>query len=253
VSEIFLSLFVLACGTWFAGVFGAVAVAKKNCCASAKIIAGFAAGVILMVSFVELLHPAIHLAQNLTLPAWFVVPASFALGFFFAFAFEHFVARVVRAKYKQGALLVATLSSHSVPEGLALGVLLGAGELWAIVPVFIAVALHKFPEGAAISVAFHGDGMTRLKSFFFGQTSGFLAFVSGIFGYALAVNVDFFLPYAMGFAGGAMIWVAVFELIPRSKTIGVFLGIFLMLFADTTLHKNNHAQAYSVECCVNCK
>jgi ZIP family zinc transporter len=244
VGDLFLSLLVLAGGTWFAGIFGAFAVVKKNCVSSAKIIAGFVAGVILMVSFVELLHPAIHLAENLPLPAWIVVPATFALGFFSALLFDFYIARVATVKYKQGALLLATLSSHSVPEGLALGVLLGAGEIWAIAPVFIAVGLHKFPEGAAISVAFHKDGMTKLKSFLFGQTSGFLAFFSGAVGFAIVVNVDSILPYAMGFAGGAMIWVAVCELIPKSKVIGVFFGIVLMLLVDTTLHVNTH-----VQCC----
>ncbi|MCL1843382.1 MAG: ZIP family metal transporter [Defluviitaleaceae bacterium] len=276
MNEIFLILLVLAGGTWFAGVLGAALITfVKKGGLFMRLIPGFAAGVILMVSFVELLHPAIHLAEEASpLPAWVVVPLAFAIGFFGALILDMYINRRSTAasgrfKYKQGVMLLGALSAHSVPEGLALGVLLGAlgrgfdiGEIWAILPVFLAVGLHKLPEGTAVSAAFREQGMTKTRSFLFGQASGFLAFLSGVAGFVVAVNINVVLPYAMGFAGGAMIWVAVHELIPKRSepvvsyfsAIGVFFGVVLMLFVDTTLHNHHHINGHSCECrCISCQ
>jgi len=296
MGDVSLVILVLAGGTWLAGILGAVAVAfiRRESWVTTRLIPGFAAGVILMVSFVELLHPAIHLAEGSPLPAWIVVPVAFAVGFFCALLLDIYIAKTARFKYKQGVILLGALSAHSVPEGLALGVLLGAlgrgfdmGAFWAVVPIFLAVGLHKFPEGAAVSVAFHADGMSKLRSFLFGQASGFIAFLAGVLGFVIAINVSLILPYAMGFAGGAMIWVAVHELIPKAaatqplftddmqgegslrleascnhrnggssylSAVGVFCGVVLMLFIDSTLHdhKNVHGHTCSGHQCHVC-
>ncbi|MCL2577428.1 MAG: ZIP family metal transporter [Defluviitaleaceae bacterium] len=263
--EIFFALLFLAGGTWFAGIIGAVGVAffKKSGVLTNVLIPGFAAGVILTVSFLELLHPSVHLAEEVPLlPAWLIVPGAFAAGFFSAFFLASHIKKTNRCKCKRGVMLLSVLSAHSLPEGLALGVLLGSlgrgyelSELWVFVPVFLAVGLHKFPEGAAVSVAFRRDGLTKFKSFLFGQASGFFAFLSGVVGFVVAVNVSIVLPFAMAFAGGAMIWVAVHELIPRAKVsyfsvVGLFLGIFLMLFVDITLHIHHNESACQCACVI---
>ena len=271
---------VLAVGTWLAAAVGAALVVfiKKESSQATSLILGFAAGVILMVSFVELIHPAIHMAERFALlPAWVIVPGGFALGFLAAFLLDRLIVRIKAKrqgteqgdyKYKQGMMLLGAFSVHSIPEGLALGILLGAvgrrfdmAELLALMPLIIAVGLHKLPEGTAVSVAFQKDGMSKLKSFMLGQASGFFGFLTGVGGFVLAVNVDVILPYAMAFAGGAMIWVAVHELIPESgkdraknphlATIGVFLGVLLMLFVDTTLHDHSHIGRCGPNCLHN--
>jgi len=274
MNETLMVFLVLALGTWLAAAIGAalVFVIKKENAKLTKLILGFAAGVILVVSFTELIHPAIHRAEQFaSLPAWIVVPGAFAFGFLCAFLLDRCISRMKSNetesggyKYKQGVVLLGALSVHGIPEGLALGVLLGAlgrdfsiEGLIAFLPIAIAVGLHKLPEGTAISIAFQKDGMSKIKSFILGQASGFSGFLAGILGFAVALNVNAILPYAMAFAGGAMVWVAVHELIPESRkgeaqspyltTIGVFLGVMLMLFVDTTLH--NHS---SYQCGPNC-
>ena len=280
MNETIMVFLVLAIGTWAAAAVGAALVVfiKKESKKSANLILGFAAGVILMVSFVELLHPAIHRAEEFALlPAWVVVPGAFAVGFLAALLLDRRIARAKEKrqgagqgdyKYKQGMMLLGALSVHSIPEGLALGILLGAAgrrfdmaELLAVMPLVIAVGLHKLPEGTAVAVAFQKDGMSKLKSFIVGQASGFFGFLTGIAGFVLAVNVDVILPYAMAFAGGAMVWVAVHELIPESgkdrakspylATLGVFLGILLMLIVDTTLHDHGHIGRCGPNCTHN--
>jgi len=277
MNNIVLIFILLATGTWFAAAFGAALVAfvKRDNGAFSYLILGLAAGVILMVSFTELLHPAIHIAEaSSSLPVWAVVPGAFALGFLAALFLDMYINRLRTKRetlgktsmYKQGLMLFGALSVHNMPEGLALGVLLGAlrrpffmVNLWAVLPLVIAVALHKLPEGAAISVAFCKEGMSKPKSFLLGQASGFLGFIAGIVGFIVAVNIDAILPYAMAFAGGAMVWVAVHELIPESKknnerwrylaTIGICLGVLMMLFVDTTLHDHEHRHHSCEQCC----
>jgi ZIP family zinc transporter len=260
--EIFFALLFLAGGTWFAGIFGAAGVAffRRKSIFITDLLPGFTAGIILMVSFLELLHPSMHLAEETSLlPAWIVIPCAFATGFFLAFYLSSRIKKTKRCKCKRGVMLISALSAHSLPEGLALGVLLGSlgrgyelSELWVLVPVFLAVAMHKFPEGAAVSALFREDGFTKKRCFVFGQASGFFAFLSGAVGFLIAANVNFFLPFAMAFAGGAMIWVAIHELIPRVKNnfsaIGLFLGIFLMLFVDITLHIHHNGNDCTCAC-----
>lgn len=273
MSDTLLIFLVLAAGTWLSTSVGAAMIAfvKKGSGTITTLILGFAAGVILMVSFVELIHPAIHQAETYaSLPAWLVVPVAFAGGFLGTLLFDMYINHLSKKreseggdnfKYKQGLLLLATLSSHNIPEGLALGILLGAvgavngEELIAIMPIVVAIGLHKIPEGTAIAVAFQKEGMTKLKSFFLGQMSGFMGFLSGLVSFRVATSFDAVLPYAMAFAGGAMVWVVVHELIPESNrnrkkspylaTVGVLLGVVLMLFVDITLHNHGHSH----DCC----
>jgi len=277
----FVLIFILlGAGTWLAAVFGAATVAfvKKNGGALTYLVLGLAAGVILMVSFTELLHPAIHIAgANSFLPPWIVVPGAFFMGFLTTLLLDMHINRLKNRRekagkaslYKQGLMLFGALSVHNIPEGLALGVLLGAlgvhfvrGEIWVVLPLVIAIALHKIPEGAAISIAFQKEGLSKPKSFLLGQASGFLGFVAGIIGFTVAVNIDTILPYAMAFAGGAMVWVAVHELIPESRryngkwrylaTVGICIGVLLMLIVDTTLHDHggcNHGGCAGHYCC----
>ena len=269
-----LIFLLLAAGTWFAAALGAATVAfiRKESSLARTLILGFAAGVILMVSFVELIHPAIHLAEyHSSLPAWLVVPGAFTMGFLCVLFFDVGIRRFKLKKenagqsgfmYRQGTVLLGALSVHNVPEGLAFGVLLGTigrhflmEELLAVIPFTLAIALHKLPEGAAISVAFQKEGLGKIKSFLLGQFSGLLGFASGVFGFAVAVGTSAAMPYAMAFAGGAMVWVAVHELIPESNknkekhpylaSLGVFLGVLLMLFVDIGLHDHHHMSASS--------
>jgi len=272
MGDILIILFILAAATWLSALVGSALVAfvKKENNRVTVFILGLAAGVILIVSFVELLHPAIHIAQDSSrFPAWIVVPGAFVLGFLVTLFMDMYIGRLKAKRekagksglYKQGLMLFGALSVHNIPEGLALGVLLGflwgdaslnRTEVWAIIPLVVAVALHKFPEGAAISVAFQKEGMRKLRCFLIGQASGFFGFASGIVGFVIAVNIDAVLPYAMAFAGGAMVWVAVHELIPESKrsnerqrylsTIGICIGVLMMLIVDTTLHEHSHSR-----------
>jgi ZIP family zinc transporter len=286
MNETLMALLVVALGTWFAAALGAaiIAIFRKDNIKMSRIIMGFAAGVILAITFWELLYPAMHMAEYGAIPAWLVVPGAFGLGVLFVFFLDRVIHKIGLRKrqegkecfkYRKSLVLTSALSLHNIPEGFALGVALGAlgagfemEALFALVPMAIGIGLHKMPEGSVIAVSFRREGLGKLASFFAGQISGFLGFIMGIAGFFIAASIDALMPFALAFAGGAMVWVAIFELIPaghnegldnsvnngqsscgcpkksknvRLTTLGVILGILAMILLHTLLpHAHHH-------------
>ena len=149
--------------------------------------------------------------------------------------------------------MVLSITLHNIPEGLAVGVAFGALQgnnngaenLAGAISVAVGIGLQNFPEGAAVSVPLRREGISRGKSFLFGQLSGMVEPLSGVLGALLVVYVETFLPYALSFAAGAMVLVAVHELIPECQqnqesqpytaTMGIVLGFTAMMLLDVML------------------
>ncbi len=222
---------------------------------------GFAGGVMVAASFWSLLAPSIELASGMGLPPWLPAVAGFLAGGLFLKLVDkvlphlHIEARMDEAEgpkttWQRSVLLVLAITLHNIPEGLAVGV--GFGALAAEIPsatmagalaLAIGIGLQNFPEGAAVSIPLRREGMSRAKSFWYGQLSGLVEPVAGFLG-ALAVGVMRpILPYALSFAAGAMIYVVVEEVIPESQgsgnsdisTLGALCGFALMMFLDVAL------------------
>ena len=149
-------------------------------------------------------------------------------------------------------MLVLSITLHNIPEGLAVGVAFGAlgtgaspYGLMGAVSIAVGIGLQNFPEGAAVSVPLRREGYSRRRSFLLGQASGLVEPVSGVIGALLVVTVEAILPYALAFAAGAMILVAVHELIPECQqnqkeqpycaTMGIILGFAVMMLLDVML------------------
>ena len=150
-------------------------------------------------------------------------------------------------------MLILSITLHNIPEGLAVGVAFGAlqdGEyspekLMGAISVAVGIGLQNFPEGAAVSVPLRREGYSRKKSFFLGQASAIVEPIAGVIGALLVVHVEAILPYALSFAAGAMILVAVHELIPECQknrqvrpyfaTMGIILGFAVMMLLDVML------------------
>ena len=136
------------------------------------------------------------------------------------------------------------MSLHNIPEGLVIGVGFGALSLGlpgttlaASIALAVGIGIQDIPEGLAVSMPLYRKGVSRFKSFWYGQLSGFVEPVAALIG-ALAVSLSKpLLPYAMGFAAGAMIFIVIEELIPESQygdngdiaTIGTMLGFMCMM------------------------
>ncbi len=222
---------------------------------------GFAAGVMIAASFWSLLSPAIEMAEADGVPAWFPAVVGFLAGGAFLLFIDKVIphlhlglpieeAEGVKTKLHRSALLILAITIHNIPEGLAVGVAFGAiatqlpsASLAGAVALAIGIGLQNFPEGAAVSIPLRREGLSRLKSFWYGQLSGLVEPVAGVCGALLVISAKPILPYALSFAAGAMIYVVVEELIPESQqdkntdlsTIGAMLGFAIMMFLDVAL------------------
>ena len=205
---------------------------------------GFSAGVMIAASFWSLLQPAIaRAAEQDGLPPWLVATLGFLLGAVFLWASDRVV---TRASSRPGrgsgtnhvVLLVLAITLHNIPEGLAVGVAFGALQRGAspeavmgAVSIAFGIGLQNFPEGAAVSMPLRREGAGRLRSFLLGAL--------------LVGTVEAILPYALAFAAGAMILVAVHELIPECQrnrearpytaTMGIVAGFAIMMLLDVAL------------------
>ena len=244
-------------GTWLVTALGAATVvffATPNPKAL-NIMLGFASGVMIAASFWSLLQPAIARAEAASgLPAYFVATAGFLSGALFMWASDKavsFARRNADTRLHRIMMLILSITLHNIPEGLAVGVAFGAlqrgtkEDLMGAISVAVGIGLQNFPEGAAVSLPLRREGYSRKKSFLFGQASGMVEPVSGVLGALLVVHVEAILPYALSFAAGAMILVAVHELIPECQkhqqtqpylaTAGIILGFAVMMLLDVML------------------
>lgn len=220
---------------------------------------GFAAGVMIAASFWSLLNPSIEMAENMGIISWVPAVVGFLLGGFFLRAVDMFMphlhmfsdkAEGIKTSLKRSILLVLAITLHNIPEGLAVGVAFGAlnsgdtsANLAGAIALAIGIGLQNFPEGAAVSIPLRREGLSRFKSFMYGQISGAVEPIAAVIGASLVVYMKGILPYALSFAAGAMIFVVVEELIPESQagehthiaTLGTMIGFAVMMLLDVAL------------------
>ena len=229
---------------------------------------GFAAGVMVAASFWSLLNPAIILSEELGHISWITVSIGFLSGGFFLFLIDKLLphlhlglktdnAEGIKTSWQRSLLLVLSITLHNIPEGLAVGVAFGAAafgipgaSVASAVALAIGIGLQNFPEGAAVSIPLRREGFTRKKAFFYGQASGIVEPIAGVLGVIAVVSMRNFLPFALAFAAGAMIFVVVEELIPEAQlneggnginksadiaTIGFMIGFAIMMILDVAL------------------
>jgi ZIP family zinc transporter len=258
-----LQAFLATCFTWFltalgaAGVFFTRTVDKKIL----DPMLGFAGGVMIAASYWSLLAPALEMAEQQGQIAW--VPA--AVGFLLGGVCLRLVDRVlphlhlyapieeaegISTTWRRTTLLILAITLHNIPEGLAVGVAFGAvaaGIPAATLPAAIALAMgigiQNFPEGMAVAMPLRREGMSRFKSFWYGQLSGLVEPIAGVLGAAAVLVARPILPYALAFAAGAMIFVVVEEVVPESQasgnadlaTMGLMVGFTVMMVLDVAL------------------
>ncbi len=217
---------------------------------------GFAAGVMLAASFTSLILPGIQIGGILP------VMVGIVLGAFLLDRADVWVPHVhvlitgrVRDDEAQDAagedrriasviLFIVAITLHNMPEGLAVGVGFGSENLGEALPLMMAIGIQNVPEGLAVSVAALNAGLGSLfYAAITGIRAGLVEIPLAVFG-AWAVQVaEPLLPYAMGFAAGAMIYVISDEIIPethtkgheRIATLGTMLGVIVMLYLDVSL------------------
>ena len=216
---------------------------------------GLSAGVMLAATFWSLLSPALEMAENLNLTSWIIVSVGVLLGGLLLFTGDKIFDKLTKKKtnshsIKRSLMLIFSITLHNIPEGMAIGVAFGSiaynlngATLTSAVLLAIGIGIQNFPEGSAVSLPLRREGMSRTKSFIFGALSGIVEPISAIIGAILVLKVQILLPILLSFAGGAMIYVVVQELIPESQTnkkkdlmaLFTILGFLIMMIFDVAL------------------
>jgi len=222
---------------------------------------GFTAGVMIAASFWSLLAPSIALAGDMGMVPWWPALVGFLLGGAFLRVTDSLLPHVhlftsledaegIRTNWQRSVLLVLAITLHNIPEGLAIGVAFGAvgagydgATLGAAIALTIGIGLQNAPEGTAVSVPLRRDGLSRFRSWWYGQLSAVVEPLAAVLGAAAVLTMRPLLPYALAFAAGAMIYVVVEEVIPESHggghtdraTLGAMVGFAVMMTLDVAL------------------
>ncbi len=222
---------------------------------------GFTAGVMIAASFWSLLAPSIAMAEQMGMVRWLPALVGFLAGGVFLRLADRLLPHVhlfkplteaegMRTRWRKSVLLVMAITLHNIPEGLAIGVAFGAvaagqpgATLGAAIALAIGIGLQNCPEGTAVAVPLRREGLSRFKSWWYGQLSAAVEPVAAVFGAAAVVLMQPLLPYALAFAAGAMIFVVVEEVIPESQrggnsdlaTLGAMVGFAVMMTLDVAL------------------
>ncbi len=222
---------------------------------------GFTGGVMVAASFWSLLSPAIEMSDGEGFMK--VIPA--ALGFLggalFLYSLDKILPHVhinfkkdeaegVKTEWHRSTLLVLAITLHNIPEGLAIGVLFGAASvgldgatIGGAVALAIGIGIQNFPEGIAVSMPLRRQGLSRWKSFNYGQLSAIVEPFAAVLGAWAVMSFQPILPYALAFAAGAMIFVVVEEVIPETQrdkftdiaVLGFIGGFIIMMVLDVGL------------------
>lgn len=207
------------------------------------IMLGFAAGVMLAATVFSLLIPAIELSS-----VWIVV-----IGFLTGGVFVHLLDRYIPhehlirgfeghpTKLSKVTLLILAITIHNFPEGLAVGVTFGSGDIAAGMVIAIAIGLQNVPEGSAVAFPLIREGISRKRALWYATLSGLVEPIGGLIGVLVVSFMHSLLPAGLAFAAGAMAFVVSDEMIPeshrmgheREATLGFILGFAVMMFLDT--------------------
>lgn len=222
---------------------------------------GFTGGVMMAASYWSLLAPAIEMSEAQGKIPWLAPGIGFLAGALFLYGLDKLIphlhinfnrneAEGIKTDWKSTTLLVLAITLHNIPEGLAVGVAFGAAaagvdgaSIGAAVALAIGIGLQNFPEGMAVSFPLRRQGVSKRKSFFYGQLSAIVEPVAGVIGAATVMIMQPFLPYALAFAAGAMIYVVIEEVVPETQranntdvaTLGFIGGFVIMMTLDVAL------------------
>ena len=225
---------------------------------------GFAAGVMVAASIWSLLIPSMEQSGHMGRLAFLPAAIGFWLGVLFLLLLDDLVPHIhwkmdqaegPESSISRTAKLMLAVTLHNIPEGMAVGVVYagflssgiadtsgGISQAGALA-LSLGIALQNFPEGAIISLPLRTEGVSNGKAFIYGVLSGAVEPVGGFLTVLAVSYVIPFLPYFLGFAAGAMLYVVVEELIPEMSqgkhsnigTVCFAVGFSVMMALDVSL------------------
>ena len=223
-----------------------------------RLLAGFAAGVMVAASFWSLLQPALESSEGMGALSFVPAASGFLIGVGFLLLLDEVTPHMHFDKQEEGprsglkrtTKLILAVTLHNIPEGMAVGVVYaglisqsaGISQAGALA-LALGIAIQNFPEGAIVSMPLRAEGMDKGRTFLFGVLSGVVEPIAALVTILAAGAVVPVMPYLLAFAAGAMMYVVVEELIPEMSegnhsnlgTIAFSLGFVLMMVLDVAL------------------
>lgn len=198
---------------------------------------GFSAGVMIYISFMELMSESVHLLSERYSEK--LSNLYMLISFFLGIGLIYLIDRLVpadenphelsldkedqkkKALKRSGIMMALVIAIHNFPEGLATF----ASALTNIslaIPITIAIAIHNIPEGIAVSVPIYHSTGSKKKAFWYSFLSGMSEPLGAIIGYL------FLLPFwsttvnalLLPFISGIMVYVSFDELLPCTERYG---------------------------------
>lgn len=219
-----------------------------------KALLGFAAGVMVAASFFSLLLPSLETNDIVS------VTLGFLCGMIVLLGLDSFIPHLhmhtddpegIRPKKRLSKTLMMFIAVmlHNIPEGAAAGVAIVSSTSSDLISnsaslaLVIGIAIQNFPEGAIVSLPIKAEGKSRFKAFMYGVISGAVEPVAALGMFLFAGVIVPFMPFALAFAAGAMLYVVIEELIPEASvgkhsniaTITFAFGFVAMMILDVLL------------------
>lgn len=210
-----------------------------------------AAGMMISASVFSLAQEGISLQHKYPLAPYVVILGLLLGAAFFRFTEKNMSHPALHKHYlkkgfsKRGLLIIIAMFIHSIPEGIAIGVGFATGNFQFGLIMAIAIGVHNIPEGIAVSLPLKKEGASTTKCALLSILTSVPQPVMAVPSALLVSLFEPILPIGLGFAGGAMIYLTVSELIPdalaeggKSLTAwGVMLGLSGMLLITTILNQ----------------
>ncbi|HLC19146.1 MAG TPA: ZIP family metal transporter [Thermodesulfobacteriota bacterium] len=253
---VYLGFFASLCAG-LATALGAVPIlfTRKISQRAQDVMLGFGAGVMLAATSFSLIVPGIEAAFSDTgskpVSALIITAGMLLGGLFLRLSdkyspHEHFIKGPEGAdprNLKRVWLFIIAITLHNFPEGLAVGVGFGGGDVSNGVALAVGIGLQNIPEGLVVALALLTEKYSKSKALFIPLLTGLVEPVGGLIGAGLVTVARPVLPWGLAFAAGAMLFVISDEIIPESHrkgfekeaTFGVMIGFVIMMFLDVTL------------------
>lgn len=238
------------------GSYAIFAVRRANALLQ-DVLLGIGAGVMLSASVFSLLLPALEKASGLVGSGWpavILVGTGMLCGGVFLWGLDRAVPHAHVATGYEGPspgerrmrriwLFVLAVTLHNIPEGLAVGVSYGAGDLGRAAALGLGIGFQDVPEGLVVALALSGIGVPSWRAALVGAASGAVEPLAGLGGAVLVGLSTAILPFALALCAGAMLFVVSHEIIPESHrqghetpaTFGLLAGFVAMMFLDVAL------------------
>ncbi len=206
---------------------------------------GFAAGVMLAATFFSLLLPSLERGGVIITVIGIITGAIFLSILDKITPHTHFIKgdEGPSSRLKKIWLFIYAITLHNLPEGLAVGVGFGSSDFKAGLIIATAIGLQNMPEGLAVALPLVSEGYSKQKALGISFITGIFEPLMALLGFFLVRIFIKILPFALSFAGGAMLYVISDEIIPESHkrgyeleaTFSIIAGFIVMMILDYLL------------------